>query len=216
MANIKQEDLVEKTDSTSEEAQVEETTVETTEQDPLKVELERVQGKAKYTQEEKTTYKLRQEAKRAQEMGLDPAEVLGFAKNEDYSADEDDDKPVTVGMLKKIQQESASKNALQLAEDIEDESERELTKFHLQNSIKSTGNPSEDLKLARTLTNAAKNSKILEEVTRKPIAKSHSNASGVDAIDNEVKGELTPQEMLFTKKPLNMTKEEIIKLRPKK
>jgi hypothetical protein len=34
-----------------------------------------------------------------------------------------------------------------MADEIKNESERELTKYHLKNSIKSTGNPEEDIKL---------------------------------------------------------------------
>ena len=118
-------------------------------------------------------------------------------------------------MFKKLQAEGATKTAIQLAGEIENETERELTLFHLNNSIKSTGNPNEDLRLARALVNDVKNRQILEEIARKNPPKTHSNASGVDAIVNYDDTELTPQEKLFLGKPFNMTKEAIIKARKK-
>lgn len=206
---IKQEDLIEKevVAPTSEETHEE--------QDPLKVELERVQRTGK-TEAEKAAFSLKKNAERARELGIDPAEVLGLSAKVAISTDdEDDDKPLTRADLKKFQQESASKNALQLADDISNESERELTKYHLQNSIRSTGNPQEDLRLARALTNSARNSQIIEEVSRKGETKTHSNGSGAPARVDILQGELTPQEMEFMKKPINMTKEQILKLRKK-
>ncbi len=206
--NIKQEDLIEKkeADPTSEPAKEE--------QDPLKVELDRVQRTGK-TEAEKAAFSLKKNADRARELGIDPAKVLGLGTKADDPTEEDDDKPVTRADLRRFQQESASKSALQLADEINGESERELTKYHLQNSIKSTGNPNEDLRLARSLVNAAKNSKIIEEVGRKTEAKTHSNGSGVNAKDEIVQGELTPQEKQFLGKPIFMTKEQIIKARTK-
>lgn len=182
------------------------------EQDPLKVELDRVQKQGK-TEAEKAAFSLKKNAERARELGVDVDKVLGTKPAE---TDEDDDKPLTRGEFKKLQQEQSAKSALQLAEEIPNETERELTKYHLQNSIRSTGNPAEDLKLARALTNSARNSQILEEVQRKKDAKSHSNGSGVDAKIEENQGELTPQEMQFLGKPFNLTKAQIIAARPKK
>lgn len=213
---INKEDLIEKdVTSTSGTMTKEETKVETiVEQDPLKIELEKVQKKSSKTEVEKAKDNLFFNAKRARELGIDPADVLGIKIDGKEDEDEDEDeKPLTVGMFKKIQQAGATKTALQLAEEIVDTSERELTKFYLENRIQPSGNPQEDLKDARRMVNAVRNEKIVEEVTRKTTAKSHSNASGVDAKKSEIEGELTPQEMLFMKKPFNMTKEQIIKAR---
>lgn len=212
--NIKMEDIVEKPDSTSEEAQVEETgsetaATETTEQDPLKIELERVQ-KSKYTDKEKAEHSLRKNAARVKELGGDPNSILGIEKTED--GDDEDDKPVTLGMLKKMQQENAAKTALQQADEIKNETERELVKFHLQNTIKSTGIPAEDLKLARALVNAVKNSQIIEETTRKTAPKTHSNGSGVDA-KQEQEIIYTAEELAFMKPPFNSTPAQIMAAR---
>ena len=199
----KVEEVVEKVEAPSEPA---------IEQDPLKTELERVQ-KTGRTELEKAQFSLKKNAERLKELGGDPNSVLGIEHVEE--ANDEDDQPVTVGMLKKLQQQNASKTAIQQAEEITNETERELVKYHLNNSIKSTGSPTEDLKLARALVNAVKNSQIIEEVARKSAPKTHSNASGAPAKDTSVEGELTADELAFTKKPFNMSKESILKLRTK-
>lgn len=215
--NIKMEDLqpvAPTSEATQSEAKVEETSeTKPTAQDPLKNELERVQKTGK-TEAEKAAFSLKKNAERAKELGIDPAEILGLKKVATDSDDEDN-QPVTLGMLKKLQAETNAKTALQKAEAIENEAERELTKFHLQNTIRSTGNPDEDLKLARALVNSVKNAQIMELSKSKGEAKSHSSASGAPAIKTEVEGDLTPDEVLFTQAPFFLKKEDIIKARQK-
>lgn len=216
--NIKEEDLIEKIDPTSEsteekaetEMEVETEVKVDAEQDPLKTELERVQTSGR-SELEKAEYSLKKNAERLKELGGDPNDVLGIRTD---FADDEDDRPLTIGAFKKIQQASSTKTALQLADEIQNETERELTKYHLNNSIKSTGTPSEDLKLAKALVNAVKNSQILEEVARKTDPKKHSSASGADAKQpDELKGELTKEEMMFMKKPFSLTKKQILEAR---
>ncbi len=200
--NIKMEDLVEEVVPTSEtteeeqvetEAEVETEADETTEPDPLKAELDRVTGKGR-TEEEKAAYTFKKQAERLVALGKDPASILGIKPAEVVTEENEDDKPVTLGMLKKIQQESASKTALQLADEITNVTERELVKHHLTNTIKATGNPNEDLRNARALVNSVKNTKIIEEAGRKPAVKNHSSASGADATKKE-SVVLTPEEL---------------------
>ncbi len=219
--NIKMEDLVEPVDSTSETTEeqietpevVETATEETIEQDPLKIELEKVQSRSKYTEEEKATFSFKKQAEKLKELGKDPAEILGI-KSEYESEDEidDDDRPLTKGEYKKMMAGTVAKTALQEADSIQNETERELVKYHLENTIKSTGVPAEDLKLARALVNAVKNTKIIEEVARKPIVKAHSNASGVDA-KQEKEFVATPEEQQFMRPPFNMTQAQIVEMR---
>jgi hypothetical protein len=198
--NIKIEDIT-KVAPTSDAAKE---TENVPEQNPLKAELEKVKNKeGGKTELEKAIFKKNQIEARIKELKGDTEEEV---------ESDDDDAPVTVGMLKKIQQETAAKTALQLTNDIADETERELTKYHLQNSIKSTGNPAEDLNLARAIVNAAKNKQILEEIARKPPAKTFSSSSGAPANIN-VEQELSPEEIQFTKPPFNMSKAEILKAR---
>lgn len=208
--DMKMEDIVEA--PTSEVAEtVVEIPIETTEQDPLKNELERVRSTSR-PEIEKAAFALKKNADRFKELGGDPGEVLGF-KTEEVDTDDEDEKPVTLGMLKKMQKDTAVKSAIQLANDIENESERELVKFHIENTIKSTGNPTEDLRLAKMLVNSVKNAHFLEEIGRKGEAKNHSSASSAPAKDTTVTGELTHEEIPFSLPPFNMSKEQILKLR---
>ncbi len=218
--NIKMEDLVEPVDSTSETTEqietpevVETATEETIEQDPLKIELEKVQKRSKYTEEEKAEFSFKKQAEKLKELGKDPAEILGI-KSEYESEDEidDDDRPLTKGEYKKMMAGTVAKTALQEAESIQNETERELVKYHLENTIKSTGIPAEDLKLARALVNAVKNTQVIEEVARKTPPKTHSNASGVDA-KQEKEFIPTTEEQQFMRPPFNMTQAQIVEMR---
>ncbi len=215
--NIKMEDLFDKdVDSTSETTEEQEETtgdVETateveSEQDPLKTELEKVQQRVGRSEKEKAEYTLRKNAERVKELGGDPTDILGI-KTESY---DEDDTPLTVGMLKKLQQETTAKTAMQQADEIPNEVERELTKHHLQNTIRSTGNASEDIKLARALVNAVKNTEIIKEVSRKTPPKTHSNSSGVDGKQEETPI-YTPEEQAFMKPPFNATPADIMNAR---
>lgn len=205
---LKMEDLIE-TAPTSEATTVEDTQVETTEQDPLKIELERV--KSGRTEEEKAEFTFKKQAERLQALGKDPASILGIKPETKEEVDEDD-KPVTLGMLKKMQQESATKSALELANDIPNETERELAKWHLENTIRSTGNPSKDLELALNQVNAVKNKQILEELSRKGTTKTFSTATSAPANQNNDAVELTQEEKTLMSFG-NLTVEEVLKAR---
>jgi hypothetical protein len=89
----------------------------------------------------------------------------------------DDDEPLTLGKYRQIKQEEAQQTAIQMADDIQDEKERELVKHHLSNTIKPTGNPNEDLRLARMLTNSVRNSTIIKESNRKGEPQSYRGSS---------------------------------------
>lgn len=221
--NLKAEDFIEKKDDSTAETAEQKTTGDANEaaglnrdgtpkQDPLKTELERVQNKSKYTEKEKAEHSLRKNAERVKELGGDPTSILGIPK-ESIEADEDDNQPVTRGMLKKMQQENASKSALQLADEITHESERELVKYHLSNTIKSTGIPAEDLKLARALVNSVKNTEIIQEVQRTTAPKTHSNSSGVDGKKETGEITYTADELQMMKAPFNMAPAQILAAR---
>lgn len=180
-------------------------TTETTpvvEQDPLKTELDKVQRKGR-TRTEKLIFTRNRIDQQLKEEGVDINEV----------EDDEDTKPVTIGMLKKIQAESATKTALDLANEISNDTERELTKYHLENTIRSTGNPQQDFELAQGLVNAVKNRQILDETTRKPELRTHSSGAGAPAKVVKTQDDLTAEELSFTKPPFNMTKEQILKAR---
>ena len=222
MSSLTMEDLTEKVVTPTSEADAEkESEKETekkpeteTEQDPLKAERERIAklkegGKSEL---DKALYsKKKIEERIAQLKGESPDE-----KSEEDKPENEDDKPVTIGMLKQMRQGEVVTTALTLADEIENENEREITKYHLEHSIKTTGNPQEDLKLARAIVNSVKNAQIAQTVVNKPAVKSHSSESSIQTRSEDKRLELTAEEIPFTKPPFNLSKEAIIKTRPKK
>lgn len=179
----------------------------TEEQDPLKQELKRVETRKGRSELEQALYKRNQLDMKIKELGGEIKEPV---------EDDEDEKPLTRGEFKRMQQETAQKTALELAEKITNESERELAKFHLQNTIRSTGNAQEDLDLALGLVNAAKNRQILEETNRKP--ESSSRTSGVGAPANagsQANVEYTLDEAMMMRPPFNLTREQVLEARKK-
>ncbi len=175
------------------------TTTETVEQDPLETELEKVQAK-KRTKTEKLLYSKKRIDEQLKELGIED------------EVEDDEDKPVTMGMLKKLQEQSSTKSALQMADEVTSSSERELLKYHLENTIRPSGDAKEDFKLAQGLVNAVKNNQIIEETIRKVTPKSHSSGSGAPAnIEKPV--EFTSEELAFMKPPFNLSKEKILEAR---
>lgn len=178
-------------------------------QDPVKAELEKEQRR-EFSPVEKAAHNLKMNAERLKELGGDPTVVLGIQPTKVESAD--DDTPLTRGEFLKMQAEQAQKTALQLAEDIPDENERSLAKLYLQNTIRPSGNPQEDLRKARLMVNAVKNSQIVEEVQRKPGTQAYSTGSGVPAKKPE--GEFIPTEIeAKMMQSFGLTKEDILKSR---
>lgn len=177
---------------------------------PIETEIEREQGKQQRSETEKAGFTLKKNAERARELGLDPAEILGFKANE---VTEGDDAPATMGAVKQMLADKAKETAFELADDIEDEHVRELTKLNLKRIIPS-GDPREDLRLARLAAESAKNEKVLEEVGRAGKARTHVSAAGAPAKTTDTEVELTAPEKEFLKPPFNLSKEEIIKARP--
>lgn len=177
------------------------------EQDPIKKELNRVSKKGQdKTELEKAMFARQKIDERI-------TTLKGEHGIEDEPLEADENAPMTVGMYAKLQREQATKTALNLAsEQIEDEDERNLTLHHLQNTIKPSGNPTEDLRNARALVNSARNSNIAEEVARKLPPKSRGNGGGAPARREEA-FEPTKEEASMMKAPFNLTKEEVIAAR---
>ena len=184
-----------------EETVVEETPEETT-QDPLETELNKVKNKGR-TKAEKLLYTKKRVEEQLKELGIEE------------DVEEDDDQPVTMADLKRFQAQNAQKTALDLASSVTNETERALIEYHLENTIRSTGNPQEDFQLAQGLVNAVKNKQIIDGIIRKPLAKTHSSGSGAPAKVAKPEDELTSVERQFLSAPFNMTKEQIIAARPK-
>ncbi|MES2060204.1 MAG: hypothetical protein V4438_04205 [Patescibacteria group bacterium] len=173
-------------------------------QDLLKQELERKQNRSGHTKLEKA----RHAEKKIQD------EIAKLEAEEGVHADLDDDQPVTVGMLKERQKQDAVKTALNMAEsEISDETERELVKHHLENSIRPTGNPAEDLRLARAIVNDTKNRQIAEEIERKKVAQRNGTGSGAPAKKEGDEFVPTAEEAAYMKPPFSLTKEAVLTAR---
>lgn len=177
-------------------------------EDPVEQELKKVREKGSgKTELEKALFTKQQIEKRIVELSKESGieEPIG----------EDDNAPVTVGMLRQREKEAAAKTSLQLADTIEDENERELVKHHLANTIRPSGNPQEDLKNARSMVNAVKNRQLIEEAQRKTAAKTHSSGNGAPPKLSEGTFEPTAEEISFMRAPFNMTQADIIAARKK-
>ena len=171
------------------------------EQDPLKTELEKVQRKGK-TRAEKLLYTRKRIDEQLKEEGVELEEP-----------DDDDSKPMTRGDFKKLQAQTATKTALDLANEVSNETERELLKYHLENTIRSTGNPQEDFRLAQNQVNAVKNQQIIEELNRKPITKNSPTGSGAPAREQQQQEELNADELTYMRPPWNLSKQQILEAR---
>lgn len=177
-------------------------------QNPIDKELDKIKSKGEgRTRREKLIFTKnrieKQLAELDEEEGIEPTIEI-----------DDENAPVTIGMLKQLRKEEAQKTALNLADEIEDIKMQELVKYHLQNTIKSSGNPKEDYNHALALVNSVKNSQILEEIARKTPTKSFSSASGAPAPIDEM-FEPTEDERKLMSPPWNLTETDIKKARSK-
>lgn len=190
--------------------------VETEDSAPLKAELERV--KSKKTPAQKARDSLYFNALEAQKLGIDiynDEKLKKIFKSPEEEEEEisDEDRPITKRELEEfIRKQNAEKSAIDLASGIQDPYEKELVQYHLQNTIKSTGDAEEDLKLAKALANSVKNKKIEELSNIKPEAKSFSSASGAVIPSKEPEVTLTQEEEMFLATG-KITKEEILQIR---
>lgn len=179
-------------------------------QTPLDLELEKEERRSGgRTEAEKAAYSLKKNAERMRELGIDPAVVLGYST--DNSAPVvDKEAPLTIGEYEKMQKEQSQMTALQIAQKITDPKERELTIKYLQTRIIPSGDAEDDVRFARQAVNSVKNGLIVEEMQRATEARTYSSGAGAPANPTPKIPELTPSELLFTKKPFNLTVEQII------
>jgi hypothetical protein len=171
---------------------------------PIKEEIKRVIGGK--SELEKALYTQQQLEKRIKELKGDQGEIP-------VAEETHDDAPMTVAMYKKLEQEKAAKTALQLADEIQDDDEKTLTKHYLTTRIKSSGNPQEDLRFARAAMNSLKNSQIAEEVSRKTPARAFSSGAGNPAKPPEGIFEPTAEEASMMRAPFNLTEADIKRAR---
>lgn len=131
---------------------------------------------------------------------------------EELDGEEDDDKPLTHGDLKRMKAEEAKETAIELAGNIEDEDERDQVIELLETRITPSGDAQKDLSLARGAVNAIKNQQILEEQQRKANPGSHASVPGAPGKPDDA---FTPtaEETVFMRPPYNLSKEDVIKAR---
>lgn len=141
------------------------------------------------------------------------------ADDEDDEDDEDDDlededldKPLTRRDLNRIDKAKASKTAVQMAEAIPDVLARDAVKQALSRVVAS-GDPEKDFQDAVAIASREKNSKVLEELRRKPTAPQHRSGSGAPARQEGAAFEPTSEEAKFMRPPFNLTEKDIIKAR---
>ena len=194
--------------------------------DPIKAELERVKGQtAGKTPQEKFEYKLKLEAQRAKEMGIDVNKIFGITPKEESNDDyEEEDKPLTRKDLESILSNVSkpkTKSATEIAMETENEAERELQLYYLENVIKPSGDAEQDFQIAKTMTDAIKLKNNATISSLKPEVKTASSASSFvpNITSNNSSAQLTKEEeMLFRDAQVRgvpFTKEEIIALRAK-
>ncbi len=145
--------------------------------DPIQEELARV--KPVRTEAEKATYTFKKQAEQLKSLGIDPTSLIE-PKQSDYD-DEDDDKPLTRGEWKKLQQQESRKTSVELAKEIPNESERELAIHYLNNRIVPSGDPQEDLRLALAAINSVKNGQVASMAQNRPTPNQYSSGSGMPA-----------------------------------
>ena len=176
--------------------------------DPVKAELEKEKAKGQSKSElEKAIYTKQKLDERIARLKGESGEDITI------TTEPDDSQPLTVGQYREIQKQEAQRTALQMADEIEDESERELVKIKLQTRVVPSGNPAQDLRDARLMVNSIKNAQIAEELGRKSGAKNYPSGSGSPARVGD-KFEPTAEEENFMR-TFKLTEEQIKQAREK-
>lgn len=127
---------------------------------------------------------------------------------------DDDERPATMGDLKRMKQQETKQTAITLAEAIENEDERNAVIEALEDTIMPSDDPQKDLQKARDLVNATKNRQILEEQARNKNPNSHGNHPAQPG-DTPETFTPTAEEVEFMKPPYNLTKDQILDVRKK-
>lgn len=164
----------------------------------------------KRTEEEKAAFTLKKTAERLTQLGIDPTEVLDI-KNHSQETDEDD-KPVTMGMLKQIQKSDAQKTALQFANEILDPDVKNKTIEYLSTNIIPSGNAEADFRIAVAAASAEKNKQVIQEIGRYTQPK--VTAAGGSA-PSHIEEEFVPtsEELRMMQPPYNLSKEKVLDAR---
>lgn len=171
-------------------------------EDPIKAELERVKGQTQgKTPAEKMAFKLKLEAQRAKEMGIDIQSVLGIKSTDTSDTETEDleDKPLTrkdIQDIIKTVTKPETKSVHDFLSTIENDAERELTEYYLNNKIKSSGDPEADFNDAKMLVDAIKVKNNIQLQNIRPQAQSYSTGHSVqpNVTKNTSQKRLSPDE----------------------
>lgn len=122
---------------------------------------------------------------------------------------DDDDKLLTIKDLKEFRLQEAQETALTMVDTIDDAKERELTKYHLENTIKPSGDPHTDFINATLLVNAVKNGQKAAEMARIVPAKRAGSAQSAPPKQESQKPELSKEQQQFMRQT-GLTEEEAL------
>lgn len=168
------------------------------EEDPVKAELEAVEKKSKRTALEKLEYSKR----RIEEQLAEEKAKSGIV--------EDDDRPMTVAEYKRLRGVEGIESASEMADNIEDEHERKLTKHYLENSVKPSGDPKADFSLAQAMVNAVKNRQVAEDSGRAMKVRTNSSTPSAPPKEKTQEIELSKEDAAVAR-GFNLSQEEIAK-----
>ena len=119
-----------------------------------------------------------------------------------------DDQPLTRRDLRNIQKEDVKKTSLELADQIEDETEREETK-RILNRLEPSGDAQRDFAIAHSAVTADRTKKVAKVAAQSRTA-SRTAAGGTQPGKAEDDFEPTADELVFMRPPYNLSKEKII------
>lgn len=194
--------------------------IETTEgtEDPIKSELDRIKGQTQgKTPKEKFEYKLQREIAQAKEMGIDVSQFVVKPQIDD----EDGEKPLTRKDLEEAIRnvKPQSKSAVEMANEITNEAERELHLHYLDNKINPNLTEDEKFQTAKDMVNGIKLKNQINLSNIKPEVRTHSTGSSFQPNIKQTfdKEKLTPEEIYImedaNKRGVPISKEEILKMR---
>lgn len=133
--------------------------------------------------------------------------------DEDEDDDEEDlDKPLTLRHLQAIEAGNARKTAQEMADAITDPLDKEAVTKALM-LVVPTRDSAKDFQAAVAIANIDRNSKILEEIQRRPITRSSPTGTGAPARREETFIPTADEQMFM--KQMGLKKEDILKARAK-
>lgn len=162
----------------------------------------------KRTEKEKAVFTLKGTAQRLKDLGEDPLKILGIQPETKVSSELSDDTPLTVGALRELQRQDTKRSALQMANDISDEAERDEV-ISILNRLEPSGDAQSDFNLAQNAANAQRAKRIADEQARRTQPR-RTAAGGSSPAPVETEFTPTAEEMVFMRPPYNLSKDKII------